>query len=208
MTSRARFYRPSPNNSAFTDLLFNALLGFAFMFFIAFILMAKPEESGKVDNKAEYLITISWPNNHPDDIDVLVEDPRGEVLWYSNKDTGIMHLDRDDRGSLQDHLIIDGKKVINPINQETVTLRSWIPGEYVVNVLHYQANSQQPVPVYVKVEKLNPEVKMLYYGIEQVNGIGTERTVVRFVLDGQGDVSDVSQLQKSLVDRIGKKAEG
>lgn len=205
MTSRARFYRQAPNNSAFTDLLFNALLGFAFMFFIAFILMAKPEKAGKVDPKAEFLITINWPDNHPDDIDILVEDPRGEVLWYSNKDTGIMHLDRDDRGSLNDSLVVDGKKVINPINQETVSLRSWVPGEYVVNILHYQANFRSPVPVTVKVEKLNPEVKIIYYGTEEIAGVGSEITVVRFLLDGTGETTDISKLQKSLIEKITKK---
>lgn len=208
MTSRARFFKPAPSNDAFTDLLFNALLGFAFMFFIAFMLMAEPEHSGKVDNKAEYLITASWPDNHPDDIDVLVEDPRGQILWFSNKDTGIMHLDRDDRGSLQDQLVIDGKKVSNPINQETVSLRSWIAGEYVVNILHYQANYKTPVPVSVKIERLNPEVKMIYYGVHMLNGVGSELTATRFVLNSAGETTDISDLQKSLVNRISNRKAG
>ncbi|MFT5693822.1 MAG: hypothetical protein ACI92E_003165 [Oceanicoccus sp.] len=205
MTSRGRFFRPAPSNDAFTDLLFNALLGFAFMFFIAFMLIAEPEQSGKVDNKAEYIITASWPDNHPDDIDILVEDPRGQILWFSNKDTGVMHLDRDDRGSLQDQLIINGKKISNPINQETVSLRSWIPGEYVVNILHYQANYRSTVPVSVKIEKLNPEVKMIYYGVHDLHGAGDEVTATRFNLDSQGDASDINHLQKSLINRISKK---
>ncbi len=205
MTSRARFFRPAPSNDAFTDLLFNALLGFAFMFFIAFMLMAEPEQSGKVDNKAEYIITASWPDSHPDDIDILVEDPRGQILWFSNKDTGIMHLDRDDRGNLQDQLIIDGKKISNPINQETVSLRSWIPGEYVVNILHYQANYNAPVPVSVKIEKLNPEVTMTYYAVHDLHGAGEEVTATRFTLDSQGVTTDISNLQKSLINRISKK---
>jgi len=208
MSSRARFSRPPASNDAFTDLLFNALLGFAFMFFIAFILMAVPEQTGKVDNKAEYIITASWPDNHPDDVDILVEDPRGQILWFSNKDTGIMHLDRDDRGSLQDQLVIDGKKVSNPINQETVSLRSWIPGEYVVNVLHYQSNYNRPLPVSVKIEKLNPKVKIIYYGVHKLNGVGTERTATRFVLGNDGETLDISDLQKSLIKRISTNKAG
>ena len=127
MTVRRRFYRADASNDGFTDLLFNALLGFAFMFFIAFMLIAQPEQSGKVDFKAEFIITVSWPDNHPDDIDVLVEDPRGQVIWFDNKDTEVMHLDRDDRGSFHDQLIVDGQKISNAINQETVSLRAWIP---------------------------------------------------------------------------------
>ncbi len=205
MTVRRRFYRPDAGNDGFTDLLFNALLGFAFMFFIAFMLMAQPEHTGKVDFKAEFIITVSWPDNHPDDIDVLVEDPRGQVLWFDNKDTEVMHLDRDDRGSFHDQLIIDGKKISNIINQETVSLRAWIPGEYVVNILHYKANYKEPVPVTVKVEKLNPTVTLVYYGVHHLNGVGQEITATRFELDGSGQPVRLGSLQKSLLSRIGNK---
>ena len=37
----------------FTDLLFNALLGFVVMFVIAFLLINPVAETGAVDNKAE-----------------------------------------------------------------------------------------------------------------------------------------------------------
>ena len=205
MRARSRFYRGAANNEAFTDLLFNALLGFAFMFFVAFMLMATPEQTGKVDNKAEFLITVSWPDFHPDDIDVLVEDPSGEVLWFDNKDTGVMHLDRDDRGSFQDQLVIDGKKVSNPINQETVSLRAWIPGEYVVNILHYKANYIEAVPVSVKIEKLNPQVNLVYYGVHKLDRVGMELTATRFVLDGDGEAVELSKLQKPLLRQIGDK---
>jgi hypothetical protein len=205
MRVRRRFYQPDAGNDGFTDLLFNALLGFAFMFFIAFMLIAQPEHTGKVDSKAEFIITVSWPDNHPDDIDVLVEDPRGQVLWFDNKDTEVMHLDRDDRGSFHDQLIIDGKKISNAINQETVSLRAWIPGEYVVNILHYKANYKEPVPVTVKVEKLNPTVTLVYYGVHKLNRVGQEVTATRFTLDSSGQPVRVGSLQKSLLNRIGTK---
>jgi hypothetical protein len=205
MTVRRRFYPADTGNDGFTDLLFNALLGFAFMFFIAFMLIAQPEHTGKVDSKAEFIITVSWPDNHPDDIDVLVEDPRGQVLWFDNKDTEVMHLDRDDRGSFHDQLIIDGKKISNAINQETVSLRAWIPGEYVVNILHYKANYKEPVPVTVKVEKLNPTVTLVYYGVHKLNRVGQEVTATRFTLDSSGQPVRVGSLQKSLLNRIGTK---
>ena len=205
MVRRRRFYRPVVGNDAFTDLLFNVLLGFAFMFFIAFMLIAQPEHTGKVDFKAEFIITVSWPDNHPDDIDVLVEDPRGQVLWFNNKDTEVMHLDRDDRGSFHDQLIIDGRKISNVINQETVSLRAWIPGEYVVNILHYKANYKEPVPVTVKIEKLNPEVTLVYYGVHKLSRAGQEITAIRFELDKSGQPVRLGSLQKSLLRQLGTK---
>ena len=199
---RRRFSRQTRTNDAFTDLLFNTLLGFAFMFLIAFILIAEPDKQGNVTVKAEFLITVAWPDGHPDDIDVLVEDPNCEILWFDNKDTGTMHLDRDDRGAVQDQMIINGELVTNPINQESITVRAWIPGEYVVNILHYKANYSEPVDVSVKVEKLNPVVTLVYYGVHQLSRAGMEVTASRFVLDSDGDVAATSDLQKRLLTKI------
>ena len=199
---RRRFSRQTRTNDAFTDLLFNTLLGFAFMFLIAFILIAEPDKQGNVTVKAEFLITVAWPDCHPDDIDALVEDPNGEILWFDNKDTGTMHLDRDDRGAVQDQMIINGELVTNPINQESITVRAWIPGEYVVNILHYKANYSEPVAVSVKVEKLNPVVTLVYYGVHQLSRAGMEVTASRFVLDSDGDVAATSDLQKRLLTKI------
>jgi len=203
---RHDIYRQGESADAFTDLLFNALLGFAFMFVAAFALISDPLQTGNIESKAEVLITVRWPDRHPDDVDTLVEDPRGNLLWYQNRDTGLMHLDRDDRGVLQDRLLIGGEEVANPLNQETVTLRALQPGEYVVNLLHYQANFATPLPVTVKVEKLNPVVSVIYYGTLDLAGAGDEQTAVRFTIDSDGEVVATSERSKPLLTRaLGSK---
>jgi hypothetical protein len=88
--------------------------------------------------------------------------------------------------------------VTNPLNQEIVAVRGLEDGQYVVNVVHYIANSG-PIPVQVKVEKLNPTVKVIYYQTLQLKGTGDEQTAVRFTLKGQ-DVLDVNTTPKSLVE--------
>ena len=196
---RHSIYAETESQDAFTDLLFNALLGFAFMFVAAFTLISERTETGNVEYKAEVLITVQWADRHPDDVDTLVEDPQGNLVWYHNRDTGLMHLDRDDRGLFQDRVMLDGKEVANPINQETVTLRALTPGEYVVNLLHYQANYAKPLPVTVKVEKLNPKVTLVYYGTRELNGVGDEQTAVRFTIDARGEVVRTNELQKRLL---------
>lgn len=190
------------NNSeqdVFTDLLFNTLLGFALMFSVAFLLISRPEQTGKIDTKAEYLITVRWEDNHPDDVDAIVEDPLGGLVWYHSRDSGLMHLDRDDRGIFADQIEIAGVKVKNPINQETVTLRATQPGEYVVNLLHYRSNYSAPLLVSVKVEKLNPEVSVIYYGNHKLTGSGDELTAIRFTLNADGEVERTSQRPKNLL---------
>lgn len=201
---RHRIFRQNTEQDVFTDLLFNTLLGFAFMFAIAFMLISTPEKAGDIESKAEVLITIRWADKHPDDVDALVEDPQGGLVWYHNRDTGLMHLDRDDRGVFADNITINGVKVSNPINQETVTVRAAQPGEYVVNLLHYKSNYSEPLPVTVKIEKLNPSVSMVYYGTHQLTGSGDEQTAVRFTLDAQGAVASTSQRPKKLITRAVK----
>ena len=44
----------------FTDLLFNALLGFTFLFLVAIMFMNPEAKSGIIDPKAEYILTITW----------------------------------------------------------------------------------------------------------------------------------------------------
>lgn len=194
-------FRQRESQDAFTDLLFNALLGFAFMFVAAFTLISDPSNKGKIDSKAEVLITVSWADRHPDDVDTLVEGPRGQLVWYHNRDSGLMHLDRDDRGLFADRIVLDGREVSNPINQETVTVRALQPGEYVVNLLHYQSNYSEPLPVTVKVEKLNPTVSLVFYGTRQLTGMGDEQTAVRFTIGADGNVTGTSELPKPLLTR-------
>ena len=194
-----RILEKTEGQDAFTDLLFNTLLGFAFMFAIAFMLISDPSEGGKVESKAEILISVRWPDNHPDDVDAIVESPEGDLVWYHNRDTGLMHLDRDDRGIFADKMNVNGAVISNPINQETVTIRALQSGEYVVNILHYQANYDEPLTVEVKVEKLNPEVELIYYGSHELEGVGDEETAVRFSVDSQKNISNVNQMPKRLL---------
>lgn len=194
----------SEEQDVFTDLLFNALLGFAFMFAIAFMLINSSEESGNINTKAEVLISVQWPDEHPDDVDAVVEDPQGKLVWYHNRDSGLMHLDRDDRGNLADNINLKGDVVSSPINQETITVRGLQTGEYVINLLHYKSNFKEPLPVTVKVEKLNPSVELIYYGQHFLNGVGDEITALRFFVNGDKEVSDTNQIPKRLL----KKALG
>ncbi|MEK9785426.1 MAG: hypothetical protein VW546_05410 [Gammaproteobacteria bacterium] len=117
-------YRTDP----FVDLLFNALLGFTLLFFVTLVYFNPEARTGKVNLKAEYIISVTWPENRTDDIDLWVRDPLGKVVSYIEKDAGWLHLDRDDQGSVNDTVLIDGQEVIYPINQELVTLRGLIDG--------------------------------------------------------------------------------
>ncbi len=183
----------------FTDLLFNALLGFTFLFVVAIMFMNPVAKKGIIDPKAEYIITITWPDNIPDDIDTWVEDPKGNLIWFRNREAGLIHLDRDDRGIANDTITINGEEIQNPLNQEVVTIRGVVPGEYVINVQYYASETKNPVEVKVKLAKVNPALEIVYYGSHILEQAGDEKTAVRFVINSDGKVSDINHLYKQLV---------
>ena len=192
-------FKNRPQTDPFTDLLFNALLGFTFLFLVAIMFMNPEAKTGIIDPKAEYIITVSWADNSPDDIDTWVEDPDGAVIWFRNPEAGLLHLDRDDRGMINDTITVNGEELVNPLNQEVVTLRGVVKGEYVVNVHYYATDTGKPVDVNIRLVKVNPVLKVIYYGTLTLEKKGDEKTAVRFKIGRDGDVTDVNFLPKSIV---------
>ena len=172
----------------FSVMLFKALQVVAFLFFLALLAITPDSKDGKIDSKAEFLITMDWPDNHPDDLDLFVQDPAGNIAWYRHREAGFMVLDRDDRGGANDFIVVNGKKIASPIREEIITIRGIVPGEYTVNVDHFQATTNQPVPVAVKVQKLNPVAQVIHDNVLSVDHTGDEKTAVRFTLDEAGKV--------------------
>ena len=191
----ARQYR---GTDPFIDLLFNALLGFTFLFLVSVMFMNPEARKGRVNLKAEYIISVTWADQLADDIDLWVQDPIGETVSYLRKDAGWLHLDRDDRGEVNDIVVIDGREVIYPINQEVVTIRGIIPGEYIVNLYYYKAAQARPVEALIKVEKVNPTLQTVYVRKVQMTQQDDEQTIVRFTLDGIGKITEINELPKRL----------
>jgi hypothetical protein len=191
--------RPDHIGTAFTDLLFNALLSFVVMFALAVLLINPVAKSGAVDAKAEFLITLTWPEGRREDVDLYVEDPAGELVWFRSREAGLMHLDRDDLGDRNDTIQVSGRVIANPLNQETVSIRGILPGEYVVNLHLYRTVDDAPVPATVKIEKLNPKVELVFFGPLVLGAQGDELTAARFSVGADGRVADVNQLAKKLV---------
>jgi len=184
----------------FSVMLFKALQVIAFLFFIALLAISPDSKDGKIDSKAEFIITMDWPDNHPDDLDLFVQDPIGNIAWYRHREAGFLTLDRDDRGGANDFILVNGRKIPSPIREEIVTVRGVVAGEYTVNVSHFQATTGQPVAATVKVQKLNPTAQVIFDDKVMVDHTGDEKTAVRFKLNAEGKVIDVFQRPKSLME--------
>ena len=198
MDSFGNYPREKPFDP-FSVMLFKALQVVAFLFFLALLVMNPEAKQGKIDTKAEFIVTMNWPDNHPDDIDLYVEDPLGNIVWYHVREAGFMVLDRDDRGGINNSIMVNGKRIMSPIREESVSIRGIVAGEYTVNVQYYLATQNAPVPVSVKVEKINPMVEVIHYDTIMLDHAGQERTAVRFRMAEDGSVTDINHTEKSLV---------
>lgn len=183
----------------FTDLLFNALLTFTFLFLIALLLLNPPAKTGIIDPKAEFIITVSWPDYSANDIDVWAQGPDNSKVWYKRPQQGLMHLDRDDRGKANDVQVINGKTIENPLNQEVLTIRGRPAGEYIINLHYFKSEDQEPVPVTVYMAEVNPVLNVISYTTETLTQENDELTALRFTITPQGKVSNINKLQKRIV---------
>ena len=184
-------------NLAFLDLLFNTLLCFAALFSLAFILINPSKKNKTVDAKAEFIITVIWPSDMDDDVDTYVEDPEGNLIAFNRREQGLMHLDRDDTGLSFDTISTSFGLVEYKENREMVSIRGYIPGEYVVNVHMYTKREDKETPVTIILEKINP-----YKVVTGRNVVlklrGDEKTAFRFTVDDEGKVIQTNQLEKGL----------
>jgi hypothetical protein len=200
---RSRRHTREPEVDPFYDMLFNMLIAFVFCFIIALLAMnPKALKAGDIPSKAEFIINVSWPDMNPNDIDTWVEDPAGNLLWFRQRDAGLMHLDRDDRGLTNDMITVNGKVIVNPLNVEVATIRGIEPGEFTVNVNYYETKNGEPVPVTVSIIKVNPSAEVVFYGQATLARKGDEATLARFTVLPDGGVAKVNTLPKRLVQRL------
>lgn len=175
---------------SFLDLLFNLVLAFVFLFIVSFWLVEVDKKKANIITKAEFVITVTWDLDNPDDVDTWTRDPSGNLIWYRVKESGLVHLDRDDLGTQNDtYTLPDGNTIRYPYNQEITTIRGFIPGEWVVNVHMY--NKKQfngPAHVEVKMEKMNPSVKTVFIRHITLIAKGDEVTTGRFEMAADGEI--------------------
>jgi hypothetical protein len=197
--------------TAFIDLLINVLTGMVFLFMITTLMITakvKNEDEG-VKKDAQYIIQISWPNDLNCDVDIWVRDPENRVVSYQAKDVGVMHIERDDQGWVNDLMVIFKLQPNQQLNNsETWVLRGKLAGKFTVNIHLYSCAIDdkavpmgQPidVPVTMELTKLNPDLRKILTKTITLKKIWEEVTAFNFVLDGKNDVVDVTEDQVDLV---------
>ena len=187
-----RLRYPFRTGPVFRDMLYLLSLAFAVLLIYALIQIHPPAKKSEVERKAEFLIILEWDERSVADIDLWVMDPQENIIWFGQREGGLLHLDKDDLGLRNDKIMVEGKEKIIYLNREVVTIRGIVPGEYITNVHAYRKLKETSVYGYVKLLKLNPykEYPTEHFTIEYE---GDEITVFRFNIDEDGYVSDINQ---------------
>ena len=214
MSGEDRKYR---STVGFTDLLFNLLVGFVFLFVIAFILINPPVKKSDAPKKAEYLVVVEWDPQMNDDVDTWIRDPNGITVSFVQKEGGLMNLEKDDLGYSNDTYRNPktGESTVVPINREVVTFRDVVPGRYQI-ALHIYArkyivqnevgtNSTRvvshtdPAKVRVTLIKLNPSYVELYARELEYNRRGQQLTAFNFTLDVDGNLVSIDEGRNNII---------
>ena len=189
---------------AFTDLLFNVLIGFVFMFIVAFILINPVQKDAEIEAKAEFMVIMEWDDQSHYDVDLWMQDPVGNIVGFPNLHAGLLHLDKDDLGQSNDTVFLaDGTKKVIYLNREVMTIRGIVPGEYIVNNHLYSMKGHHgrgPIEVTTKIIKLNPYGEV-HTGIVILENTRQEETILRFTVTPDGYVKNKNKRKKRFAGR-------
>jgi len=166
-----------------TSVAYIDLLSVLFVFFfVAFAIVYSVQKKhdailGNTVSKAEFLVTMDWPDASDNDYDLWVRDPDDRTAFFRNKETKLLTLDRDDQG--------DGGKIF-PVRREIVSFRGLKAGTYTVNVVLWNKRAA-PEKARISVVKLNP-FSIIEEKTVELTQTKEEVTILSFTVDETGRV--------------------
>ena len=189
--------RPYGFGLSFQDMLMAMIAVYAFLFLIAYALIRPAEAKPGVQMKAEYLVSMEWPDDNLDDIDLHLLLPDQKMVDFKNREVEHAMLDHDDVGTNGVYRGPDGRLTRIREHKEIVTLRAIVPGTYVANIHVYRvapdapdrrAGTYLPFPAKVRLIKLNPRFEELAVADVMLTHLGEQKTAFEFTIHDNGDV--------------------
>ncbi len=181
------------SNRSFQDFMFILVCCLTLFFVLTLIQILKNNEG--IVHKAEFILTMTWPKDDDNDMDLWLKDPHGNIIYYKDKEVASMFLDRDDLGHQNDEIVINGVKQIIEINQEIISVRAIIPGRWVVAVHFYKRHDKKPpgteIPVVVRMDKINPKIQIIFNEELNMQYTWEEQTVAIFEILPDGTVTNI-----------------
>ena len=196
--------------TGFIDLLLCSFASVVVLFILSTLLInpAKKVVNEGIRKDAEYVIELNWNPDVDCDVDLWMRDPDKNIVSFLRKDIALMHLERDDLGSLNDTYINNNSTFKSMHNNEVVTIRGIIPGEYTVNIHLYACRVNKislpvgaaiEIPTIVKVTKLNPNLTVMVEKETTFSHVWQEITIVNMKINSNGYIEDKDESPVRLV---------
>lgn len=178
---RRRLYRHDDTETALANFALTFAKALLVICVALFVMVSDPKPSDGIKPKVEAMMSITWPKEALADIDTWVRLPDGSTVNFTNKESGVVFLDRDDLGG-----------TCPKTCEEIVSLRGFVPGDYILNLQVYGARNSvpvatgsvlpAPVTVHVKIIGMNPVTETLFDADVTLSRVKEERSVVRFTV--------------------------
>ncbi len=182
-----------PAGLAFRDMLFLMVFTLIVVIFLLTFLINPVRKPDEVPLRTQILIEATWPSGTNYDIDLWGMGPDGVPVGWGVFQAGpSLNLERDDRGKINDS---------SALNYEWMSIRGREAGEYTINLhLYNEYDGLLPVPVKVRVTGKG-DLGEIFTDEILMKRRKEEITVVRFTLDGNGDLirDSIHNLYKSIL---------
>lgn len=183
-------------STSFLDVLFSLLLIFVL---ITTLLKTKTEQDASFKQNALYLVVLNWEGDA--DLDLWAQDPDGRQVGFNRREGGdgsLCSLNRDCLGAKRTEQDSQGQ-IVSKVNEEILSIRGIIPGEFIINVHSYNLNDcATPLNATVKLIKIKPFAELVIEKHDFVR-TGEELTYFRFTITKDGTVNDINRLPISIL---------
>lgn len=189
----------------FIDVLFILLC--VFVSISSLLKHAQKEAEASVSANVLYQVIMDWEGASKTDMDLWTKDPQGHVVGFNNREGGegsLCSLAHDDLGARNDQTT---DKSVVQVNQEIISIRGALNGEYTANG-HCYAKDQAEGSLKVKCRlvKIKP-FKEIISVEREFKSNGDEVTFFRFKFDRDGNIENTNELPQKFV-TLNKGEEG
>jgi uncharacterized protein YfaP (DUF2135 family) len=176
---------------------------FVALFAIALMAVSDADARKKVDTTSRLLVTLTWRDGSPNDVDLSMKTPAGHVVWFRQKEADFASLDHDNLGSGNTRVLdADGNPVVAPGRDEVIYVRQTLPGTYVVNVNLYAQHGHEAEPVKVTLASVEPGYRQVVTRELTLTERHEEHTAFRFTVDDQGKVVGTDVIEELFVNDL------
>lgn len=184
-------YKSNQSITPFLDVLFSLLIC---CLAIVLIVKHKTEEAASgTQYQAVYQIIMEWPAKSNDDMDLWARDSVGHIVGFNRREGGegsLMSLGHDSLGHARNN-----QGTALEVNQEVITIRGIVEGEYGVNCHVYNKSDTTNTSVVIKLVRMKP-FSVIVSKTNNMIAAGDEVTFFRFTLDKLGNSSNINTIQE------------